>query len=213
MIRQKNKKYIKSVLDLFSIHRYYIRKGRPHGHRYGKKEGDQEYHTANQLQKKCKKREFLSIHDRFIRDARFRKTMIELGRTEEVIREMDKLANEDHTHHATEEELNVYRSNWWIRSNFVGSDTMPVRHRADFKKHCLLCVASRMKRIKLITKIGGKALPRLGGTGKIPGGIPHLRHHRDDGPSTDGSGKPAKTVIGLIIRGMSLKINLVQKLQ
>ena len=31
--------------------------------------------------------------------------MIELGRTEEVIREMDKFANEDHTHHATEEEL------------------------------------------------------------------------------------------------------------
>ena len=70
-----------------------------------------------------------------------------------------------------------------------------------------------MKRIKLITKIGGKALPRLGGIGKIPGGIPHLRHHRDDGPSTDGSGKPAKTVIGLIIRGVSLKINLVPKLQ
>ena len=44
-------------------------------------------------------REFLSIHDRFIRDARFRNTMIEMGRTEEVIREMDKLANEDHTHH------------------------------------------------------------------------------------------------------------------
>ena len=112
----ENKKYIKSILDFFSIPNFYIRKGRPHGHRYGKKEGDQEYHTANQLQKKCKKREFLSIHDRFIRDARFRKTMIELGRTEEVIREMDKLANEDHTHHATEEELNVYRSNWWIRS-------------------------------------------------------------------------------------------------
>ena len=86
----ENKKYIKSVLDLFSIPNFYTRKGRPHGHRYGKKEGDQEYHTANQLQKKCKKREFLSIHDRFIRDARFRKTMIELGRTEEVIREMDK---------------------------------------------------------------------------------------------------------------------------
>ena len=60
--------------------------------------------------------------------------MIELGRTEEVIREMDKLANEDHTHHATAEEISVYRNNWWIRSNFVGSDTMPVRHRADFKE-------------------------------------------------------------------------------
>ena len=123
-----------SVLDLFSIPNFYIRKGRPHGHRYGKKEGDQEYHTANQLQKKCKKRQFLSIHDRFIRDTWFRKTMLEFGRTEEVIREMDKLANEDHTHIATEEELNVYRSNWWIRSNFVGSDTMPLRHRPDFKQ-------------------------------------------------------------------------------
>ena len=101
----ENKKYIKSVLDLFSIANFYIRKDRPHGHRYGKKEGCKEYHTANQLQKKCKKRQFLSIHDRFIRDAWFRKTMIELGRTEEVIREMDRLANEDHTHIATEEEL------------------------------------------------------------------------------------------------------------
>ena len=38
-----------------------------------------------------------------------------------------------------------------------------------------------MQRIELITKIGGKALPRFGGNGKIPAGIPHLRHHRDDG--------------------------------
>ena len=76
----------------------------------------------------------MSIHDRFIRDERFHKNMIEMGRTEEVIREMDKLANEDHTHIATEEEFIVYRSNWWIRSNFVGSDTMPIRHQADFKQ-------------------------------------------------------------------------------
>ena len=135
----ENKKYIKSVLDLFSIPNYYIRKG----HRHGKKEGDQEFHTANQLQKKCKKRQFLSIHDRFIRDTWFRKTMPELGRTEEVIREMDKLVNEDHTHIVTEEELNVYRSNWWIRSNFVGSDTKPIRHRPDFKE-----ALSTLRRLK-----------------------------------------------------------------
>ena len=130
----ENKKYIKSVLDLFSIPNFYIRKGRPHGHRYGKKEGDKEYHTANQLQKKCIKRKYKNIHDRFIRDTWFRKNMLELGRTEEVIREMDRLANEDHTHIATEEELDVYRNNWWTRSNFVGSNTMPIRHRPDFKK-------------------------------------------------------------------------------
>ena len=33
------------------------KKGRPHGHRYGKKPGDKEYYTANQLKKKCQKRE------------------------------------------------------------------------------------------------------------------------------------------------------------
>ena len=70
-----------------------------------------------------------------------------------------------------------------------------------------------MQRIKLITKIGDKALPRLGGNGKILGGIPHLRHHRDDGLNTDGAGEPAKTMNGLFIRGMSLKTKLVQKLQ
>ena len=134
MIRQRTRSTSSQFLTSFLFPNFYIRKGRPHGHRYGKKEGDHEYFIATQFKKKCKKRDFLSIHDRFIRDARFRKTMIEMGRTEEVIREMDKLANEDHTHHATEEEINVYRSNWWIRSSFVGSDTMPVRHRADFKE-------------------------------------------------------------------------------
>ena len=33
------------------------------------------------------------------------------GRIEEVIREMDRLANEDHTHIAIEVEFDVYRDN------------------------------------------------------------------------------------------------------
>ena len=60
--------------------------------------------------------------------------MIELGRSDEVIPEMDRLASEDHSHIATEEEIDVYRGNWWIRSNLVNSDTMPIRHRPNFKK-------------------------------------------------------------------------------
>ena len=72
----------------------------------------------------------MGIHDRFIRDERFRKNMIELSRSEEICREMDKLANEDHTHHITPDEIRVYRNNWCIRSNFVGSDTMPVFQRS-----------------------------------------------------------------------------------
>ena len=93
-----------------------------------RKEGDHEYFIANSLKKKCKKKNFLGIHDRFIRDEKFRKNMFDVGRNEEICREMDKLANEDHTHHITPEEISVYRNNWWILSNIVGSDTMPVRH-------------------------------------------------------------------------------------
>ena len=92
---KENQKYIKYTLDLLWIPNYYIKRGRPHGHRYGKKPGDHEYFTANSLKKKCKKRNFLGIHDRFIRDEKFRKNMIDIGRNEEICREMDKLANED----------------------------------------------------------------------------------------------------------------------
>ena len=116
-------------MDLPSIPNYDIKKGRPHGHRYGKKPGDHEYYIANSLKKKCKKKFYLGIHDRF--NEKFRKN------TEELCREMDKLTDEDHTHHITLDEIRVYRKNWWIRSNTVGFDTMPVRHRADFKQALL----------------------------------------------------------------------------
>ena len=137
---EENKKYIQYTMDLLSIPNYYIKKGRPHGHRYGKKPGDREYYIANSLKKKCNKKHYLSIHDRFIRDEKFRKNMIDNGGTEEICRQMDDFADEDHTHHLTQEEIDDYKSNWWIRPNNIGSDTVPVQRRSDFKKrHCLLC--------------------------------------------------------------------------
>ena len=57
------RKFVKSSMDLHSVPEYVIKKGRHHGHRYGKKPGDKEYYLANQLKKKCKKRQFLGIHD------------------------------------------------------------------------------------------------------------------------------------------------------
>ena len=100
----------------------------------GKKPGDREYYIAHSLKKKCKKKDFLGIHDRFTRDEKFRKNMIDNGRTEEICRQMDDLADEDHTHHLTSQEHFYYKSNWWIRSNKIGSDTTPIRHRSDFKQ-------------------------------------------------------------------------------
>ena len=40
--RGENQKFIKYTMDLLSIPEYVIKKGRPHGHRYGKKPGDRE---------------------------------------------------------------------------------------------------------------------------------------------------------------------------
>ena len=52
---EENKKFVQYTMDLLSNPNYYIKKGRPHGNRYGKKPGDREYYIANSLKKKCKK--------------------------------------------------------------------------------------------------------------------------------------------------------------
>ena len=79
----ENRKYISAIFATFSIPNLYIRKNRPHGHRYGKSQGCKEYFTANQLAKKCRKKKYDSIHDRFVRDKTFRKAMNEVGRSEQ----------------------------------------------------------------------------------------------------------------------------------
>ena len=112
-------------------------------HRYGKAPGCKEYHTANQLAKKCRKKKYDSIHDRYIRDKTFRKAMIEVGRSEKVIKEMDQFASENHTYKATKAGIDVYRGNWWIHSNVANFDSVPTRHQPDFKK-----VLSTMHRLK-----------------------------------------------------------------
>ena len=82
--RGANQKFINCTMDLLSVSEYVIKKGRLHGHRYGKKPGDKEYFTANQLKKRCKKKFFQGIHDRFIRDPEFgsssrRRTLSTMG--------------------------------------------------------------------------------------------------------------------------------------
>ena len=47
---------------------------------------------------------------------------------------MDQLASEDHTYKATEEEIDVYRGNWWIHTNVAHFDSVPTRYQPDFKK-------------------------------------------------------------------------------
>ena len=69
--------------------------------------------------------------------------MIEVGRSEKIIKEMDQLASENHTYKATKAEIDVYRGNWWIHSNVANFDSVPTRHQPDFKK-----ALSTMHRLK-----------------------------------------------------------------
>ena len=59
--------------------------------------------------------------------------MIEHHRDEEFCRRWSALADEDHTHHLTEQEYFHYKNRWWFNSNKQGSNTMPLRNRSDFK--------------------------------------------------------------------------------
>ena len=128
------------------------------------------------------KKKYENIHDRFIRDKFFRKTMIEFGRSEKIILEMDRLASEDHSHIATQEEIDVYRGNWWIRSHVVNFDTMPTRRQPDFK--IALSTLHRLKKAE-----DKSTVPPHGGNGKLPDGIPFVRLHHKDGLTTDRTGK------------------------
>ena len=181
---EENKNFVQYTMDLLSIPNYYKKKGRPHGHRYGKKPGDYEYSVANSLKKKCKKKNFLGIHDPFVRDEKFRKNMFDVGRSEELCREMDRLANEDHTHHITPEEISVYRNNWWIRSNTVGPDTMPVRHRPDFKQ-ALSTLRQLRHQEDTAHQQRCKSYSSSWWNWQESWWHSSYEHHHEDGPSTD----------------------------
>ena len=122
---------IQCTLDLLSIQNYVIKKGRPHGHRYGKTAEQREHFIAHNLKKRCIKRRFQGMHHRFLKDSEFRASQLEHDRNEEVCIQMDELAQKDFSYHMTQAEYFRYRKNWWISLNNSGK-TGPVRDRSDF---------------------------------------------------------------------------------
>ena len=177
-----NRSFIVYTLDFLSIPEYVIKKGRLHGHRYGKAPEIKEDHLVHNLKKRCIKREFTGIHDRFLRDQVFRERMLENNRDEDVCRKWDDLAEEDHTYRMSESEYFHYRQNWWISLNKSGNTTEPTRKRSDFNQ-----ALSTLKRLH--RKAGGRqlrptpywkyqqrnrhrVLPPPSGNGANPGGLP-----------------------------------------
>ena len=71
-------------LDLLSIPNYVIKKGRLHGHRHGKTEAQRKHFIDHNLRKRCIKKNFEGIHDRFQKDFTFRDSQLRNDLAEEV---------------------------------------------------------------------------------------------------------------------------------
>ena len=134
--RAANRSVIQYTLDLLAIPNYVIKKGRPHGHKNGKTKEQRNYHQAHNLKKRCIKRRFEEIHDRFLNDPEFRESQLEHDRDEEACIKMDELADKDFSHYMTQPEYFRYKQNWWISLNKSGN-TGPLRYRSDSTKRCL----------------------------------------------------------------------------
>ena len=184
--QRENKKFVKYTLDLLSFPITTSRKGDPTGTVTGRSPGI----TSTSPRIRSRRNASWGIHDRFIRDEKFRKNMIDIGRNEEICREMDKLANEDHTHRITEEEIRVYRNNWWIRSNIVSSDTMPVRHRTDFKQALTTLRQLKNQEDTAHQQRWSQSYSSSWWNWQESWWYSSSEHHLDDGPTPIDRGKP-----------------------
>ena len=129
---QSSRGILRWTLDLLSIPNYVIKKVRPHGNRHGKTEEQIKHHIAHNLRKRCIKKGFEGIHDRFQNDSTFRDSQLSINRTEEVCAQMDKDAQKDFTHRMSQDEYFRYKK-WWISLNTSGRNE-PMKLRSDFSE-------------------------------------------------------------------------------
>ena len=92
-----------------------------------------EHFMAHNARKRCIKKNYNGIHDRFQREQVDRDLQLKIGWTEEKCIAIDKLAQEDHSYCPSSEEYERYRKNWYISLNKSGRNA-PVKLRSDFRE-------------------------------------------------------------------------------
>ena len=88
---------------------------------------------AHNARKRCIKKNFDGIHDRFQKDLICRDSQLKIGWTEEKCMPMDKLAQKDFTYRPSSEEYERYQKNWFTSLNKSGKNA-PMRLRSDFRE-------------------------------------------------------------------------------
>ena len=120
-------------LDAFSTENYVVKKGRPPGARHGRTEAQKEHFRAHNARRRCLKKKFEGIHDRFLKDSTYRDSQLKIGWTEETCIAMDNLAQENHSYCPLLGEFDRYRKNWCITLNKSGRKA-PMKLRSDFRE-------------------------------------------------------------------------------
>ena len=127
---QSSRGILRWTFDLLTIPNYVIKKMRPHGNRHGKTEEQIKHHN---LRKRCIKKGFEGIHDRFQNDSSFRDSQLGIDRTEEVCIQMDEDTQKDFTYRMSSDEYFGFKKNWWISLNTSGRNE-PMKLRLDFSE-------------------------------------------------------------------------------
>ena len=107
---ESSQKSNKLRLEALSIPHYVIKKERPRCARHGKPEAQKEHFVAHNARKRCLKKKFDGIHDRFLRDEVYRDSQLQIGWTEQKCIEMEKLAQEDHSYRLSRDEFQRYQN-------------------------------------------------------------------------------------------------------
>ena len=120
-------------LDALSIPHYVIRKERPRGARHGKTEAEKEHFVAHNARKRCLKKNFDGIHDRFPRDPVYRDSQLKLaGPRRSASQWMNWHRKTTPTAHPLRSMRDV-RKNWYISLNKSGRNA-PMKLRSDFRE-------------------------------------------------------------------------------
>ena len=107
--------------------------GATRGNRHGKTEAQKEHFIALYIRKRCIKKGFEGIHDRFQKDFKFRDSQLRIDRTEAKGIQMEEVAQKDFTFRLSSEEYERYKKTWSISLNISGR-IAPMKLRSDFSE-------------------------------------------------------------------------------
>ena len=119
--------------DTLSIPNCVIKNCPTHGARHGNTEEQRNYHVAHNACKRCLKKKYDGILDRFLNSPRYRASQTEHGWTEDLCAKYDAPALEDHSYTYTAWEHRRRASTWKFQSK-----NGPMAERPDHAQAVLI---------------------------------------------------------------------------